>query len=122
MVKFYLRRSCAINPTGLQTRPDLKAVRLVVSNYGQILDASLKTALVRGHCRHSSVGLERLICNQQVVGSNPTAGSSNFRLESLAVASHPLQSIADFRLGLSANCARNPLSKVLLRSVGIPRP
>jgi hypothetical protein len=43
--------------------------------------------------------VEQLICNQQVVGSNPTAGSFNFRLESLAVASHPLQAIADFRLG-----------------------
>jgi hypothetical protein len=41
-----------------------------------------------------------LICNQQVVGSNPTAGSLKFRLESLAVASHPLQAIADFSIGL----------------------
>ena len=36
---------------------------------------SLKTAFVLGERRHSSVGSERLICNQQVVGSNPTAGS-----------------------------------------------
>jgi hypothetical protein len=42
--------------------------------------------------------VEQLICNQQVVGSNPTAGSHDFRLESLAVASHPLQVIGDFRL------------------------
>src|SRR5262249_28064342 len=34
-----------------------------------------------GDRRHSSVGLERLICNQQVVGSNPTAGSSVKLLE-----------------------------------------
>jgi hypothetical protein len=42
------------------------------------LDGLPKTAFVWGECRHSSVGQERLICNQQVVGSNPTAGSSQF--------------------------------------------
>jgi hypothetical protein len=56
---------------------------------------SLKTAFVWER-RHSSVGSERLICNQQVVGSNPTAGSPNFGLENLAVALHPLQAIAAF--------------------------
>jgi hypothetical protein len=40
----------------------------------ELLINSLKTAFVWER-RHSSVGSERLICNQQVVGSNPTAGS-----------------------------------------------
>ena len=43
----------------------------------------------------------RGVCNQQVVGSNPTAGSFNLRLESLAVASHPLQAIGDFRFAFA---------------------
>jgi hypothetical protein len=37
---------------------------------------SFSEAIYLAKCRHSSVGSERLICNQQVVGSNPTAGSS----------------------------------------------
>jgi hypothetical protein len=41
----------------------------------ELLINSLKTAFVWER-RHSSVGLEQLICNQQVVGSNPTAGSN----------------------------------------------
>jgi hypothetical protein len=50
--------------------------------HDEFLINSVKTAFVWER-RHSSVGLEQLICNQQVVGSNPTAGSSNFRFGDL---------------------------------------
>ena len=39
------------------------------------LDELAKNGFRIGERRHSSAGSERLICNQQVVGSNPTAGS-----------------------------------------------
>jgi hypothetical protein len=43
--------------------------------------------LYEGKCRHSSVGLERLICNQQLVGSNPTAGSNRVSMQESSIAS-----------------------------------
>ena len=51
----------------------------------KLLINSLKTAFVFGQRRHSSVGLEQLICNQQVVGSNPTAGSFQVRIADLLI-------------------------------------
>jgi hypothetical protein len=63
------------------------------------LDFTWRNALTTSPVSEMAIFPNRKICNQQVVGSNPTAGSLKFRLESLAVASHPLQAIVDFRLG-----------------------
>ena len=57
---------------------DLPARASVYDDSRQTLDELAKNGFRIGKRRHSSVGLERLICNQQVVGSNPTAGSSFF--------------------------------------------
>ena len=66
----------------------------------ELLINSLKQLSYRER-RHSSVGSERLICNQQVVGSNPTAGSVNFEF-SIGKPGRCLASVAgDCRLGLS---------------------
>jgi hypothetical protein len=46
----------------------------LMRSFDKLLMNSLKR-LSYGRCRHSSAGSEQLICNQQVVGSNPTAGS-----------------------------------------------
>jgi hypothetical protein len=45
--------------------------------------------------------VEQLICNQQVVGSNPTAGSSNLRFPTpnFFACSRLNVGVADFRLG-----------------------
>jgi hypothetical protein len=43
------------------------------------LDELAKNGFRIGERRHSSAGSERLICNQQVVGSNPTAGSIDYQ-------------------------------------------
>jgi hypothetical protein len=46
--------------------------------YDEILINSVKAAFVWGNAGIAQL-VEQLICNQQVVGSNPTAGSLNFR-------------------------------------------
>src|SRR5438552_15961343 len=61
--------------------------------------------------------VEQLICNQQVVGSNPTAGSCNCRL--------PIFDWTNPNLGLGpsvANCGCRPPSKVLLRYIWYSKP
>ena len=62
--------------------------------------------------------VEQLICNQQVVGSNPTAGSSNLRFRSaFAEATADKLPIPD-RLRLIANCAGEALEVDALEICG----
>ena len=92
-------------------------MRVPERGHDDLLMNSLKAAFVWGNAGIAQL-VEQLICNQQVVGSNPTAGSFNLRLESLAVASHPLQAIAlkpELTLAhVIANCPRKASSKIRL--------
>ena len=53
--------------------------------------------------------VEQLICNQQVVGSNPTAGSSNLRFRSAFTEATADKLPIPGRLRLIANCAGEAL-------------
>jgi hypothetical protein len=66
-----MRRRASLTPSA--AKPAL------IRSLDDLLINSLKTAFVWER-RHSSVGSEQLICNQQVVGSNPTAGSFQFAI------------------------------------------
>ena len=57
--------------------PPQRPVRLVVRTPGFHPGNRSSILLPATNCLHSSVGLERLTCNEQVVGSSPTGGSRN---------------------------------------------
>ena len=72
------RRTCTAEVVGsipISSTPQ-RPVRLVVRTSGFHPGNRSSILLPATNCLHSSVGLERLTCNEQVVGSNPTGGST----------------------------------------------
>jgi hypothetical protein len=63
-------------PVNFGRSPARFHARACVSAYRELLINSLITALVWGNAGIAQL-VEQLICNQQVVGSNPSAGSNS---------------------------------------------